>query len=165
MEKERKQNIEAVVRFTLISDVEEKLFEAITQSEQEKQSLGALEKLEITGHVITDWIGALKGSKLESMLDDRELLSELAELKRQYIAPARKEVADQIREIIESGRGPITEEINQYMSGLQQRGINLDGVSENEFSSVIKQEKQNKQYTKTITVGPADFRIDPGIRI
>ena len=109
------------VRAGFISQIEEIISE--TKLSSEEKELNAIDTLVLVNDNISSWISSINGM----FHIDEELLTKVAELKRPFVSAAKKEVASEVAKIIENESTDVTSKINDFMSRLKKKGIDLDG--------------------------------------
>lgn len=114
------------VRLGFISQIEEIINEAKISSEEKE--LNAIDTLVLVNNNISSWISSINGM----FHIDEELLTKVAELKRPFVSAAKKEVAAEVSKIIETESTDVTSKINNFMSELKKKGLDLDGDNEKE---------------------------------
>lgn len=114
------------IRTGFINQIEEIISE--TKLSSEEKGLNAIDTLVLVNNNINSWISSING-----MFNvDEELLTKVAELKRPFVSAAKKEVASEVAKIIENELTDVTSKINDFMSRLKKKGIDLDGDNKKE---------------------------------
>lgn len=116
------------IKAGFVSQIEEIINEAKSKSKED--NLSATDTLVLVNNKISSWISSINEKiHIDDELIDDELLTEIANLKKPFVSAAKKEVAMEVSKIIENAPSNVTSKINDFMNGLKEKGIDLDGDS------------------------------------